>query len=68
VGLSNSFVDKECSAFKTTFYLHEMVKAFFLKARVTRSGDFSPVGRLFALDNVLRNTKVAQFFGYFFPR
>jgi hypothetical protein len=36
-------------------------------ARVIRSGEFWPIGSLFSLGRVLKNTKVGQSFGPLFP-
>jgi hypothetical protein len=41
---------------------------FFFQGRVTRLGEFSPVGRLFSLGTCLEITEIVQFLGLLFPK
>jgi hypothetical protein len=43
--------------------------ASLLGSRVTKLGDFSPIGQLFIMGSFLKMTEVAQnFVNYFFPQ
>jgi hypothetical protein len=48
-----------CSA-KASRLLPHKTSLFFEPARVTRLGDFSPLGRFFTLDSFMKNTQLAQ--------
>jgi hypothetical protein len=59
---------------RMTVRIPEDKSFFFFKGlqvvmtRVTRLGNFLPIGGLFSLGIVLKLTEVAQFFGYLFSR
>jgi hypothetical protein len=58
-------------AFKRCINIHFFLPRDSLKTtiaalfRVTRLGEFSPIGQLFTLGSLLKNTKVAQFWATF---
>jgi hypothetical protein len=55
------------AALSIHMYIHrEFCFEATTRNRVTRLGEFSPIGRLFSLSSYLKITKVPQFYSYFF--